>query len=437
VWLSQFGTIIGGLIFRRELAWWDTLGVVLFIFLISAIGWKVRKAKPDTATIFKWVSTIVILGIVLAPLLVTVFNVSFRTGDVLGQTVGEESEGRTFFGNKYSMMVVFALIGIPAIGYLLIRKGRRYEALALPLVWTVLVFFMSWGKLKFTYYWGLPLALTGMAVLVLGLQWMQGRSINVQKLVGVGIGFMLFASVAAGIVFVTQNVPNIESSTGWKEALFWSEKNLPEDAKFFNWWDEGHWISFLTNRGVLIDNRNNDTKATSAVAQFILTRDVSEGVGIVDGYGSTHLIFGNDLLEKLPNMGLFAYGTASWDDPRIQNVVGFVKRCSLTEKPLTREQNYDCGGNVLTTTQMQKLPTVWTTTPNNLQDGIPFFIYRDVNNKWLYAFSARANDIMLVRLWMDDPETMKYFTEVYRNDGDVRVYSVNPPAQKIEMNSTV
>lgn len=441
-WLGQFGGILGNLFFRSsDLIQAPHVIVFLLIFIALLYGvLRLRMANKLSDTHVRKIVAVFFILLAAAPLLVTVFNVSLRTSDVLGQTVGEESDGKNYFGNKYSLMVVFALIGIPLMAYLLITRGRKYATLVLPLVWVVVVFFMAWGKLKFTYYWGLPLALTGAVVLYLALRWMLKNSITTQKLVAMACGFLLLSSVAAGVIFVTQNVPNIESSYGWKEALFWSEKNLDNNTKFFNWWDEGHWISFITGKKTLIDNRNADTKTTAEVAKFMLSTDAQDAAAIVDQFESTHLIFGNDLLEKLPNLGFYAYGITDGSDPRISGVGGFVNRCSQQTAPLTKEITYVCGSNTLSTEQINALPTTWQSTPNNLQNGTPFFVYRDAQKHWLYAFSTQANQTMLVRLWFGENEAMEEFTEIYRNDGDVRIFqriqSSSPPPIEITDETT-
>ncbi len=424
-WLSQFGTIVGTLLLGAELFWYHTLGLMLLLFGVAALVWKMKKGGSLVQG--AWISRfygVVILALVLAPLLVTVFDVSLRTGGVLSQTVGEESDGGNYFGNKYSMLIVFALIGIPAMGYLLIRKSRHYEFLALPLVWGVVVFFMAWGKLKFTYYWGLPLALMGAVVFVLGIKWMEHRSIGTQKFAVMGMGFMILCAMGAGILFVSQNTPNIEATPGWKTALFWADEKLPLDAKFFNWWDEGHWISFLANRKVLIDNRNTDTKTTSDVARFLLSTDANEAGDLVSKYGSTHLIFGEDLLEKLSNLGFYAYNITTVNDPRIRDIFGAVMNCSQEQVPLTKEVTYRCANNTLTPAQLASYPTAWVSTPNTLQNGTPFFIYREEDNSKIYAFTSAANRTTLVRLWMQDSQLWSRFGEMYRNNQGVRIYEV-------------
>ncbi|MDP2666554.1 MAG: STT3 domain-containing protein [Candidatus Diapherotrites archaeon] len=424
-WLDQFGGILGVILKNPTLGYADTILVILGMAILSAGLWFTKKRMEWGGTVVKWLYILIILALILSPLLVTMFNFSLQTGDVLGQTVGEESEGKNYFGNKYSFLVLFAIIGIPAIGYLLLRRSRHFEFLVIPLIWLLVTFFMAWGKLKFTYYWGLPLALMGAVVMMLGWRWVSHKSIRRKKMVTAAMGFMIVLSVGIGTLFVTQNVPNIELSPGWKTALFWADENLPGETKFFNWWDEGHWISFLANRKVIIDNRNADTKATSDVARFILARDVDQANAIVANYGSTHLIFGDDLLGKLPNLGFYAYGVTNINDPRIQGVLGFVMNCSREETVLTKEVNYNCGGNQFSEAQMNATPTTWTSNPNQTNRDPPLFMYRDFDNRKVYFFSRAANESMLVRLWFGEASVQSHYTEVYRNAGGVRIYSID------------
>lgn len=424
-WLSQFGVILGFVIFRAPLLWWHTVLFIVAFFLLCAALWYMNSRVKNGHEIVRKIYAIFILILVLAPLIVAIVNVSLRTGDVLGQTVGEESDGKNYFGNKYNALVLFAIIGIPAMGYLLIKKTRNYEHLAIPLLWLLVTFFMAWGKLKFTYYWGLPLALAGAVVCVLALRWMSTKSINMQKLAAAGIGLMIMISMAAGIIFVAQNVPNIEQGGGWKTALFWADDHLQQDAKFFNWWDEGHWISFLSGRKVLIDNRNADPAATADVARFILSADENQAAAIVDKYESTHLIFGDDLLEKLTNFGFYAYNTTDGSDPRLQGYFGRVFPCAVQQTALTKETTYSCGGNSFSVAQMNAFPTTWQSTPTTLQDGVPLNIYRDEDNSRVYAFAGNANKSMLVRLWFGEASTQADFTEIYRNAGGVRIFQTN------------
>ena len=435
-WLDQFGGITG-IVLGLRLGYIDTLAVILALFLFSMALFFVQKRLSWGPNAVKKIFFITILFLVLVPLVVNFFNVSLRTGDVLGQTIGEESDGKNYFGNKYNFMVLFAILGIPIIGYLLWKHSRHYEFLTIPLVWVVVTFFMAWGKLKFTYYWGIPLALIGAVLLVILHRHFARKSIRTQKIVALAMGFILMGGIASGVIFVTQNVPNIEASAGWKTALFWSNQNLPEDAKFFNWWDEGHWITFLSQRGVIIDNRNVDVKASADVALFMITPNPAEAMDLVQKHGSTHLIFGDDLLTKMTNLGFFAYDITSAADPRIQGLSGAMFFCSRNVTTLTKEVSFKCGENTFTSDQLESFPTVWTQQPTVLQDGAPLYLYHDEGMTRLYAFSTKANNAMLVRLWFDDPSLDESFPPLYSNTGGVRIWGVNPGIGNFSTNPPV
>lgn len=426
-WLNQLGGMLASALFGQS----DYLQAphVLFFFALLAVlmgaAWWTTKHQKMSPRVVRTIASVVILLLVVAPLVVFLFNVSLRTGGVLGQTIGEESDGRHYFGNKYSFMMLFAIVGLPLCGYLLWKRARQYAFLALPVVWLVVTFFMAWGKLKFTYYWGLPLALMGAIVLILAHQWATKQSVRTRQVVAITAGFLLLMSTAIGIVFVTQNVPNIETSPGWKSALFWAQDHLPANAKFFNWWDEGHWISFLSQRGVLIDNRNADPKATADVAKVIISSDAADAHALVTKYGSTHLIFGDDLLEKYTNLGFYAYNTTNSSDPRLQGLFGVVMPCTRQETALTHDVTYACGSNQFTQAEMQNIPTSWNATPSTLQNGVPIHLYRDESNQRVYAFTTNSNKAVLTRLWFGDDALDPYFTEIYRNAGGVRIFEVN------------
>ena len=426
-WLDQLGGLIGFALFRgADLQGINTLAFLIGLLIVLELFSVALKRGNLNASHFRKLFVVILAFAFLFPIAVGVFNFNLQGNDLLGRTIGEESIGNTYFGNKYSMLVIFALIGVPVMAYLLFRRTHDYLNLALPLVWVVFAFYLAWIKLKFTFYWGLPLALTAAVVCVLALKWMSTHTVRTQKITAVLVGFMVLCGLAAGTIFVTQNVPNIESSPGWKEVLFWSDRHLPQDAKFFNWWDEGHWITFLTNRKVLIDNRNADAQATATVAGFILAEDMNRAIDLVNKYGSTHIIFGEDLLEKLSSLGFYAYDTSNGSDPRIAGMFGRVLRCERKVTALTKEVSYSCSGNQFSELEMNGLPTTWQSTSNNVQEGTPLFIYREKDNSRVYAFTAPANKTMLVRLWMHESSTTAHFEELYQNVDGVRIYQFNP-----------
>ncbi len=427
-WLDQIAGNLGNKIVGFELPWFFTVILILVALAFFAACERFSRKDENWQKVVNGLYVLSILGLLLLPVLIVLFNFTLTGGGVLGSTIGEESQGSNYFGNKYSMLIIFALIGIPLCAYLLWKRPERNHVLVIPLVWTVVALLLAWGKLKFTFYWGLPLALMGAVVLHVAHRSMENRSVGTQKLVVGLIGFSLLCGLAAGIIFVGQNTPNIESSWGWKTALFWADDHLPKDTKFLNWWDEGHWISFLSQRSVLIDNRNADPKSSADVALFMITSDPAEALSIIQKHGSTHLIFGDDLLTKLTNLGFYAYNITAQNDPRLQGLGGTMLFCSKNETALTKEVTYTCGDNTFTPEQMGAFPTVWTNQPTLLQGGSPLYLYRDAAKSRIYAFSPKANNSMLVRLWFDDPTLADTYPALYSNNGGVRIWGFNAPA---------
>ena len=122
-------------------------------------------------------------------------------------------------------------------------------------------------------------------------------------------------------------------------------------------------------------------------------------------------------------MALYAYQTIHRDDPRVTKYFSIAISCNNSVQPTNNEVVYDCGGNTLSQTQMNMLPTTWISVPNQLQEGrIPIFVYRSENGNMLYALNNEANKTFLTRLWFNDP-SIKHFKEIY-NNGGVRLYKI-------------
>jgi len=192
----------------------------------------------------------------------------------------------------------------------------------------------------------------------------------------------------------------------------------------FNWWDEGHWITFIGERAVIEDNRNIDLNADIDTAKFILSTNQEDAMNLVEKYDSDYLIFGSDLLEKQNSMVIYAF----LDEPEKKNselgkYYAQVLTCSSSVDGLTGVVSFNCSGNILSAEQINSLPTKYATTPNQLiNERVPVFIYREEDNSRLYMFNAAANESMITRIWFEDP-TITKFPIVYENNG-VKIFKV-------------
>ncbi len=413
---------------------------ILKVFAVVFVLFAVFATAKDSG---QWLSRDI--GYIAKYLPINQENIDRFTGvggreGIFGVTVGEENTGIQFFGTKYNVLIIFPVLALlivlwhfflyPVINSVFNLKEKKewvesdYFAF-IVFFWVAITLFMAWSKLKFTYTFGLGIAVGAGLVGYYLFEFIKSRTKFEKQIVGLGLAFILLAGIASGTFFMTQNAPNIEYTFGWKQALSWLKDNTPKDAKMFNWWDEGHWITFIGERAALIDNRNLDLNADIAVAKFIITSDENEAVNIVKKYGSGYLIFGSDLLTKQNSMVIYAY----LDEPEKKNTelgkyLGFEMPCSPNTDKLSGITTYNCSGNVLTEQQINSLPTQYITQANQLyNERLPVFIYREKDNSKLYMFNDAANKSMIVRLWFEDPAVSSLFSVVYENSG-VKIFKV-------------
>lgn len=342
---------------------------------------------------------------------------------VLGVTVGEESLGNQFFGHKYMQMIVFPIAALALIPFMAF-KARKNNYAYLFFFWIAVTFFMAWSKLKFTYVFGLAVGVSAAIVAYYAFKLMAVRPALEKKIIGLFIGFMIVSSIAAGALFVSLNTPNIEYGTGWKESLYWLKDNTPEDAKIFNWWDEGHWISTIGERNVSSDNRNWDGQANQDFALLMLSTDLNEGLKLLERYKPDYLMFGDDLMTKQGSLGLYAYQITNFSDPRLGIYFGIAADCTRNVDALSKQASYSCGGNTIPEQQMNLLPTTWTNKPIEIKDGTtPLFAYRTPDNSRMYIVNSATNNSLLARIWFHESGAAEHFEEVYRNT-EVKVFKV-------------
>ncbi|MFH1644067.1 MAG: STT3 domain-containing protein, partial [bacterium] len=303
--------------------------IFAIVFILFGV---IATAKDDGQWVYKDINYIV------KYIPINKENVNRFTGEenserkgIFGVTVGEENTGIQYFGTKYNALIIFPILALlivlynffifPIINYVFNLKekkewGNPEYFTFIVFYWVAITLFMAWSKLKFTYVFGLGVAVGAGLVGYYIFEFMKSRTGFEKKVVGLFLGFMLLVGIASGTFFMTQNAPNIEYTYGWKPALNWLKENTPEDAKMFNWWDEGHWITFIGERAVIEDNRNSDLNADIDAAKFILSTDQETAYALVEKYNSDYLIFGSDLLEKQNSMVIYAY----LDEPEKKNV---------------------------------------------------------------------------------------------------------------------
>lgn len=333
--------------------------------------------------------------------------------------VGEESKGANFFTNKYNLFIpyIFVPIAFLLVALALYRKQRHYAVLVLLAI-VIITFIMGFTKLKWTYYLGLGMAITMAIVLYEAWVLSQNWTAFSRKLSLLFMGFLLLSGAAAGMFFVTQNVPNIEYGDGWKEALFWIKDNTPTDSKFFNWWDEGHWITFIGERRATLDNRGYDYNSIKQVAQFFSTKDENFAINRITQlpYDSDYLIMDTGVLQSIPSYA--NYLAEDGITPEIQSYAAAranVLDCSL-QTAINGQKTYQCADATVPSEEFEQFPTTWQPNPTQVQGREAIYIYRSVDykgNHKIYVLNPQANDSMAAKVWFGKEDVKNRFDPVY------------------------
>lgn len=365
---------------------------------------------------------------------------------VFSVSIGEESQGIKYWFNKYNALIIFPVIALliyaiaiffaifeyfskpseekaeqPKQVNILLKRPGDYVSF-LVLFWILLCMTMAYVKLKYTYVFGLPVAAAAGVVFFEIFQWIGPKPSFEKKFVAVSFGFMFLVGAAAGTYFVSQNYPNIEENTGWKEALYWLRDNTPPGSKIFNWWDEGHWISFIAERRVSSDNRNYSTKVNAEIAKFILSSNPDEAKQIIDKYGSDYIILEEGMLSRLNPLVLYAYETDSVSPEKLIYYNTYALPCNK-QKDLSNQVIYNCSGIQMNEAQYLSLPYKRIEQPNvPLDQKTKAFAYRDEEGQKLFLLNKASNDTMLARLFFA-PESISWVQKVY-DKKEVKIYKV-------------
>jgi hypothetical protein len=200
-------------------------------------------------------------------------------------------------------------------------------------------------------------------------------------------------------------------------------ENTPKDAKIFNWWDEGHWITFFGGRKASTDNSNSFFEGDQDFAKFVLEVDTSKAYDlVVKKYDADYIVLSEDLFGKLDSMK--SYAIASIDSKKIAKFypetlsfgAPFLVPCNVSGDA------YLCSGARFKKDEFEALPVVWNERPKSIsvQSGnqvrnIVMMIYRTEDKSKIYLLTPGANKIMIGKLWFKSPEISGKFELAYES----------------------
>ncbi|MBT4597330.1 MAG: hypothetical protein HOC95_05115 [Candidatus Diapherotrites archaeon] len=401
---------------------------IIGILAVIGISFFVSKSSKDTKKLFAF---LVIIGLYIT--LLAMFILFASVPDLVDRTtlasmVGEESTGSQFFGTKYNALIVFpwvALFAMPICLYFFRKKESHPQMIFW--FWTIITLIMAWYKLKFTFVFGLGVV-TGAAITVylifeLLKKYDFGKGIEAKSIIIVTC-FLLLLGVGAAAIFMPDYSPHANSNHEWIEAMDWITANTPEDAKLFNWWGEGHMISFITERRVSSDNRNYIQEANADYAKFLILPDTNEAYDIVSNkIGADYVILQSGQFNSLPTMEFYAAGKLDSPIDRKYYGTGYAN-CS-------GEDTLTCQGRVfnqyntsfeISRAQLDSFSN-WNMMPTDFYNGqIPIYFYKNTTNSMI-ILDATSNASNLAKVWFNSDETKTYYKEVFSN-GNIKIFEI-------------
>ena len=413
--------------------------MLIYVPLQLIVLWWHQAKKEEY---FKFISIIGILLLILVPMAllndprfvpvlgsyvgkyvpISQENIQRLTATSSTSFVGEESPGKHYFGIKYNALILLAIAGFFVYAYRLYTKPNNFDALGFS--WLLLCFIMAWTKLKFTYVFGLPIAAASAVVLNQFIDFSKNMGKLEKGFIATVLVFFCLLAVGSASIFVTQKVPHIELNTGWKEALYWMEKNMDSNkTRLFNWWDEGHWLTLIAEKKVTTDNRNQFPEPNQDFARFLFAEDENAALEILKLYKPypTHVVIDIDYVNQLGSFLAYAKMSKAFN-PKNTNYIANYAPCKKNVNKLTKEVSYVCGGNTFDEKTYLAFPQKWQKSPVLVQHGIPLFIYRDPTTGGLYIFNALANKTMLAKLVTN--AELKHFKQIYAHK-QVRIFEVS------------
>jgi len=432
-WIADALGYVGGAIHIDPML--AFIGVIILSAIAAVVSiFFITKLSPETKKYVPWLvlaglyGTLILVGILFA----TVPDLVNR--NLVSSMVGEESLGHNFFGTKYNSLIIFpilALLFFP-ITLWLFRDQKNSHTGILLFFWVLLTFFMAWYKLKFTFVFGLaiaPAAAIAINLLIEGLKKFEIPKGLEAKIIFVVIFFLVVLGVGASARFFPDYVPYVDENPQWSAAQQWIISNTPTDAKFFNWWDQGHILAFTTDRRFSTDNRNESDAANKALAIFVTTTDTNLAYTVASknvydanlgGYfiGADYIILSSDMFLSAPTFEFYVENRVDAKLAQKYSVGTYrVIDCENTTGPTIL-----CSGNSISQSDWNKLSTTWKQIPDDFQNGsVPLFYYR--TNDQLLILNQPLNNTNLAKIWTNSEETSKYYKEVYSNKG-IKIFKI-------------
>ena len=405
------------------------LAGIIAVVAIIIISYFLSKASKDTKKTIGILVFVILYLALIAMVFVFAMVPDLHDRSAIASQVGEESMGINAFGTKYNSLIIFPIVAliIFPLSFYLFRKDDSHTQIIL-FFWTLITLFMAWYWLKYTFAFGLGLVPTAGILCYVIFEGMKkfnfGKGIEAKAILAIFF-FLMVLGVGATGIFMPDYTPYVDQNPKLVEAMNWINANTPQDAKIFNWWDQGHILAFLTNRKISTDNRNQSFWANKAMGLFVTTEDTNLAYSIASSKGgdynldADYIMLNADMFQQGPSFAYYILGKIDPNDSVAKKYYeGIIRVIPCSESG----SNMNCGGNIISSEEFNKLPATWTPTPTQFYNGSsPMYFYRD--GGFLFVLNNAANNSNLGKAWFNSAETANKYTEVFSN-GQIKILKV-------------
>ncbi len=415
---NWIGSLLSNINSVIKIGEFNVLILLIFGIIASLITiYFINKSKNETKDIGKFlIITFLFFGLIITPI-VFVMLPDFVERNSIGALVGEESLGHNSFGMKYNSLIILPIIGLIVFPItLLLLKRKDLHLQFIFWFWTIITLVMAWYKLKFTFVFGLGLVMGALLLFYFVFEVLKKYKVEKgieAKIIVLSLVFLMLTGIGGAQIYLNQFQPFANADPTWINAMDWIKDNTTEDAKFFNWWSDGHQLAYITERKYSTDNRNASQIANALFAEFIITTDINRGYEIVSKeIGADYIILqSNNFYSGM----LFEWYVKNKVDHSLgAKYNDFQTR--LIDCPTVKD-GVSCNGQFIDantyTTQFSKK---WKQTPTEFFEGrVPIYYYGE--KEQLILIGTNYNNTNLAKVYFNSEETSQFYEEVFNENG--------------------
>jgi len=396
-----------------------SVGILLFL----GVTYFFNKSDKETKEIGKFLLiSILLFGLIAVPILFAMIPDPIDRSSI-GALVGEESLGLTSFGMKYNSLIILPILGLIAfpIGmYLLKRKDVSLQLILW--FWTIITLVMAWYKLKFTFVFGLGIVMGALLLFDFTFEALKKYKMDKSlesKIIILSLVFILLTGIGGSQIYLRQFQPFANSDPTWISAMDWIKDNTDQEAKFFNWWSDGHQLAFVTERNFSTDNRNASQTANALYAEFAVTTDINRGYEIVtQEIGADYIILQSGNFSSGP---LFEWYVAN----KVDGALG-AKYYDFSTRIISCPEvsgGVSCNGQFVdANTYNESFSAKWKQTPTEFYNGrAPIYYYGESGQ--LVILGNAYNNTNLAKVYFNSEETSQLYEEVFNQNG-IKIFRV-------------